>query len=99
MKKDGEHSRIIYQTTHGIYNVKENDLYGKTTQKIATDIKNDKTLVVIKITKKETVYSTNLKKKSRSIAQNQGIDVSYVKLMFRGLNELSKLKPSEDKKI
>ena len=41
-KEDGEHSRIIYQTTHGIYNVKENDLYGKTTQKIATDIKNDK---------------------------------------------------------
>ena len=37
-EKDGEHSRIIYQTTHGIYNVK-NDLYGKTTQKIATDIK------------------------------------------------------------
>ncbi|WP_140387099.1 DUF3952 domain-containing protein, partial [Bacillus cereus] len=30
-KEDGEHSRIIYQTTHGIYNVKENDLYGKTT--------------------------------------------------------------------
>lgn len=48
-----------------------------------------KTLVVIKITKKETVYSTNLKnEKSRSIAQNQGIDVSYVKLMFRGLMNL-----------
>ncbi|PHG48025.1 DUF3952 domain-containing protein [Bacillus wiedmannii] len=76
-KEDGEHSRIIYQTTHGIYNVRENDLYGKTTQKIVTDIKNEK---------------------SRSIAQDQAMNVSYVKLMFRGLNELSKLKPSEDKK-
>ena len=28
-EKDGEHSRIIYQTTHGVYNVKEDDLYGK----------------------------------------------------------------------
>ena len=26
------------------------------------------------------------------------MNVSYVKLMFRGLNELSKLKPSEDTK-
>ncbi|MED1903324.1 hypothetical protein CN300_04605 [Bacillus thuringiensis] len=98
-KEDGEHSRIIYQTTHGVYNVKEDDLYGKTTQKVATDIKNDKNVGSNQNYKKETVYSTNLKnEKSRSIAQNQGIDVSYVKIMFRGLNELSKLKPSEDTK-
>ena len=38
-KEDGEHSRIIYQTTHGVYNVKEDDLYGETTQKVVTDIK------------------------------------------------------------
>ncbi|MGU3353355.1 DUF3952 domain-containing protein [Bacillus sp. M5A3_1b] len=98
-KEDGEHSRIIYQTTHGIYNVKDNDLYGKTTQKIATDIKNDKNVGSNQNYKKETVYSTNLKnEKSRSIAQDQAMNVSYVKLMFRGLNELSKLKPSEDTK-
>ena len=98
-KEDGEHSRIIYQTTHGVYNVKEDDLYGKTTQKVVTDIKNDKNVGSNQNYKKETVYSTNLKnEKSRSVAQGQAMNVSYVKLMFRGLNELSKLKPSEDTK-
>ncbi|MCU7753036.1 DUF3952 domain-containing protein [Bacillus cereus] len=98
-KEDGEHSRIIYQTTHGIYSVRENDLYGKTTQKVATDIKNDKNVGSNQNYKKETVYSTTLKnEKSRSVAQDQAMNVSYVKLMFRGLNELSKLKPSEDTK-
>ncbi|PEQ55910.1 DUF3952 domain-containing protein [Bacillus cereus] len=98
-KEDGEHSRIIYQTTHGVYNVKEDDLYGKTTQKVVTDIKNDKNVGSNQNYKKETVYSTNLKnEKSRSVAQDQAMNVSYVKLMFRGLNELSKLKPSEDTK-
>ncbi|MED2210568.1 DUF3952 domain-containing protein [Bacillus thuringiensis] len=98
-KEDGEHSRIIYQTTHGVYNVKEDDLYGKTTQKVVTDIKNDKNVGSNQNYKKETVYSTNLKnEKSRSVAQDQAMNVSYVKLMFRGLNELSKLKSSEDTK-
>ena len=98
-KEDGEHSRIIYQTTHGVYNVKEDDLYGKTTQKVVTDIKNDKNVGSNQNYKKDTVYSTNLKnEKSRSVAQDQAMNVSYVKLMFRGLNELSKLKPSEDTK-
>ncbi|MCS6591604.1 DUF3952 domain-containing protein [Bacillus cereus] len=98
-KEDGEHSRIIYQTTHGVYNVKDKDLYGETTQKVATDIKNDKNVGDNQNYKKETVYSTILKnEKSRLIPQNQGIDISYVKLIFGGLNGLSKLKPSEDKK-
>ncbi|HDR7904210.1 TPA: DUF3952 domain-containing protein, partial [Bacillus cereus] len=98
-KEDGEHSRIIYQTTHGVYNVKEDDLYGKTTQKVVTDIKNDRNVGSNQNYKKETVYSTNLKnEKSRSVAQDQAMNVSYVKLMFRGLNELSKLKPSGDTK-
>ena len=98
-KEDGEHSRIIYQTTHGVYNVKEDDLYGKTTQKVVTDIKNDRYVGSNQNYKKESGYSTNLKnEKSRSVAQDQAMKVSYVKLMFRGLNELSKLKPSGDTK-
>ncbi len=56
----GEHSRMNISKQPWSYNVKEDDYMGQYNSKGCYWLKNDKTLVVINITK-ETVYSTILK--------------------------------------
>ncbi|MDM5188387.1 DUF3952 domain-containing protein [Bacillus sp. DX4.1] len=98
-KEDGKHIRTIYQTTSGVYNIKEKNLYGTTTQKVTTDIKNEKNIGNNKNYKKENVYSKSVRYANNQLkTPSQNLDVSYVKLMFERLQGISKLKPSEDKK-
>ncbi|MDM5188389.1 DUF3952 domain-containing protein [Bacillus sp. DX4.1] len=98
-KEDGEHTRTIYQATSGIYNTKEKSFYGATTQRIATDIENEKNIGDNKNYKKEIVYSTNIRYENNQLkTPNQSLDILHVKLIFDRLQGISKLKPSEDKK-
>ncbi|MFI8708231.1 DUF3952 domain-containing protein [Bacillus sp. NPDC077411] len=99
-EKKGEetHSRIIYQTTEGVYNTKDKSLYGDTTQSIVTDIENEKEVWTNKNYKKETVYSTNIMyKKGQGISSNQNLDVSTVKFIIDRLQGIGKLKPKDDR--
>ncbi|SFK19552.1 MULTISPECIES: DUF3952 domain-containing protein [unclassified Bacillus (in: firmicutes)] len=97
-KEDGEHSKIIYQTTEGVYNTKDKSLYGDTTQNIVTDIKNEKEAWTNKNYKKENVYNTNiLYKKGQGISSNQNLDVSTVKFIIDRLQGIGKLKPKDDR--
>jgi len=97
-KEDGEHSKIIYQTTEGVYNTKDKSLYGDTTQNIVTDIKNEKEAWTNKNYKKENVYNTNiLYKKGQGISSNQNLDVSTVKFIIDRLQGIGKLKPKHDR--
>lgn len=98
-KEDGEHSRTIYQTTGGIYNTKEKNLYGMTSQEIVTKIRNEKNSGENDNYKKEKVYSTSIRYENNKLkTPNPNLDVSHVKLMFDRLQGISKLKPNEDKK-
>ncbi|CAM4180027.1 DUF3952 domain-containing protein [Bacillus manliponensis] len=54
-KGDGEHSKNIYQTTEGIYNTKERDLYGSTVQSVVTYIENEKDPTSRESYKKEVI--------------------------------------------
>ncbi len=73
-KKNGD-DRIhntLYQTTEGIYNLKENLLYGETTQKITSDIKN------IKDRHKDNKY-----KEEKNIALGSCIKIERVTVLIR----------------
>lgn len=54
-KEDGEHSKNLYQTTEGIYNTKERDLYGSTVQSVVTYIEHEKDPTSRESYKKEVI--------------------------------------------
>ncbi|MEI4803205.1 DUF3952 domain-containing protein [Bacillus sp. FJAT-51639] len=91
-KEDGEHSKIIRQTTEGVYNTKDKSLYGDTTQTIATDIENPKEKGTNENYKKETVYSTNIMYRNGQVQSDSNVDVSYVNLIVDRLKGIGKLK-------
>ncbi|HDR4571458.1 DUF3952 domain-containing protein [Bacillus cytotoxicus] len=92
-KEDGEHKKTIYQTTEGVYNTEDKSLYGKTTQKITTDIKNEKNIGDNTNYKEEVVYNTNIKYKNGQVqSPDSTLDVSYVNLLVDRLKGIGKLK-------
>ncbi|WP_410982335.1 DUF3952 domain-containing protein [Bacillus cereus] len=100
-KEDGRHVKTIRQTTEGVYNTKDESLYGDTTQTIATDIENKKEKGTNANYKKETVYSTNIMCKNGQVqSSDSNLDVSYVNLIVDRLNGIGKLKmkPGDDTK-
>ncbi|MBC6975016.1 DUF3952 domain-containing protein [Bacillus sp. Xin] len=100
-KEDGIHKKNIYQTTDGVYNTKEKNLYGTTTQTVITEIDTRKEKDKIKDYKKEKIYSTNIKYENGQVqSTNLNPDVSQVKLLMDRLHGVGKLKmkPGDDKK-
>ncbi|HHY2676512.1 DUF3952 domain-containing protein [Bacillus toyonensis] len=82
----------LYQTTEGIYNLKENLLYGETTQKITSDIKNIKDRHKDNKYKEEEKYSTRFMYKDRKgYSSDSNLDVSHVKLLFNRLQGVGSL--------
>ncbi|EOO22779.1 hypothetical protein IGA_00227 [Bacillus cereus HuA3-9] len=91
----------LYQTTESIYNLKENLLYGETSQKITSDIKNIKDRHKDNKYKEEEKYSTRFMYKDRKgYSSDSSLDVSHVKLIFNRLQGVGslQLKVDGDKK-
>ena len=91
----------LYQTTEGIFNLKENLLYGETTQKITNDIKNIKDRHKDNKYTEEEKYSTRFMYKDRKgYGSDSSLDVSHVKLIFNRLQGVGnlQLKVEGDKK-
>ncbi len=87
----------LYQTTEGIYNLKENLLYGETTQKITSDIKNIKDRHKDNKYKEEEKYSTRFMYKDRKgYSTDLSLDVSHVKLIFNRLQGVGSLQLKVD---
>ncbi|PEP47175.1 hypothetical protein CN557_29650, partial [Bacillus wiedmannii] len=73
--EDGEHSKTIYQTSTGVYNIKDKSLYGNTTQEITSEV-DDKNY------KEKVNYSTNIMYKNEKVqSPDSNLDVSYVNLI------------------
>ncbi|WP_141521301.1 DUF3952 domain-containing protein [Bacillus wiedmannii] len=91
-KEDGEHSKTIYQTSTGVYNIKDKSLYGNTTQEITSEV-DDKNY------KEEVNYSTNIMYKNEKVqSPDSNLDGSYVNLIvdrLKGIGKL-KMKPGDD---
>ncbi|MED0949485.1 DUF3952 domain-containing protein [Bacillus mobilis] len=91
-KEDGEHSKTIYQTSTGVYNIKDKSLYGNTTQEITSEV-DDKNY------KEEVNYSTNIMYENGQVkSPDSNLDVSYVNLIvdrLKGIGKL-KIKPGDD---
>ncbi|MDM5188345.1 DUF3952 domain-containing protein [Bacillus sp. DX4.1] len=97
-KGDEEHTKVIYQTTEGVYYTKDKSLYGNTGQRVVTKIENEKEKGPLKSYKEEDVYNTNIMyKKGQGINSNQSLDVSNVKLIIDRLQGIGKLKPKNDR--
>ncbi|MBJ7992998.1 DUF3952 domain-containing protein [Bacillus mycoides] len=91
----------LYQTTEGIFNLKENLLYGETTQKITNDIKNIKDRHKDNKYTEEEKYSTRFMYKDRKgYGSDSSLDVLHVKLIFNRLQGVGnlQLKVEGDKK-
>ncbi|HDR7641933.1 DUF3952 domain-containing protein [Bacillus wiedmannii] len=85
-KEDGEHSKTIYQTSTGVYNIKDKSLYGNTTQEITSEVDN-------KNYKEEVNYSTNIMYQNGQVqSPDSNLDVSYVNLIVNRLKGIRKLK-------
>ncbi|MET3294311.1 UNVERIFIED_ORG: hypothetical protein ABIC81_001030 [Bacillus proteolyticus] len=85
-KEDGEHSKTIYQTSTGVYNIKDKSLYGNTTQEITSEVDN-------KNYKEEVNYSTNIMYQNGQVqSPDSNLDVSYVNLIVDRLKGIGKLK-------
>ncbi|MDA2382765.1 DUF3952 domain-containing protein [Bacillus cereus] len=85
-KEDGEHSKTIYQTSTGVYNIKDKSLYGNTTQEITSEVDN-------KNYKEEVNYSTNIMYQNGQVqSPDSNLDVSYVNLIVNRLKGIGKLK-------
>ncbi len=92
----------LYQTTEGIFNLKENLLYGETTQKITNDIKNIKDRHKDNKYTEEEKYSTRFMYKDRKgYGSDSSLDALHVKLIFNRLQGVGnlQLKVEGDKKI
>ncbi|PEM35053.1 hypothetical protein COE80_16895 [Bacillus pseudomycoides] len=100
-KEDGIYKKNVYQTTDGVYNTKEKNLYGSTTQTVTTKIDTRKEKDKIKNYNKEKVYSTNIKYENGQVqSTNLSLEVSLVKLLMDRLHGVGKLKmkPGDDKR-
>ncbi|WCT66121.1 DUF3952 domain-containing protein [Bacillus cereus] len=83
---------VVYQTTGGVYNIKEKKFYGTTLQEIASSLNSEQK-------KEEIVYRTSIKyENNQSKSPNQNLDVSNVRFIFNRLKGIDSLRPKKDKK-
>ncbi|MEB9982099.1 DUF3952 domain-containing protein, partial [Bacillus cereus] len=83
---------VVYQTTGGVYNIKEKKFYGTTLQEIASSLNSEQK-------KEEIVYRTSIKyEDNQSKSPDQNLDVSNVRFIFNRLKGIDSLRPKKDKK-
>ncbi|PGT00713.1 DUF3952 domain-containing protein [Bacillus cereus] len=89
---DENHYNTLYQTTEGIYNLKEKLLYGITSQTITSKTKNEEDRHK-DINYKEEKYNTNfMYQNGKGQGSDSNLDVSPVKLIFNRLQGVGNLK-------
>ncbi|HFO1051572.1 MULTISPECIES: DUF3952 domain-containing protein [Bacillus cereus group] len=87
----------LYQTTEGIYNLKEKLLYGITSQKITSKTKDIKYRHKDINYKEEEKYNTNFMYKNGKLqGSDSNLDISPVKLIFNRLQGVGNLKLKAD---
>ncbi|AFQ25780.1 DUF3952 domain-containing protein [Bacillus thuringiensis] len=87
----------LYQTTEGIYNLKEKLLYGITSQKITSKTKDIKDRHKDINYKEEEKYNTNFMYKNGKLqGSDSNLDISPVKLIFNRLQGVGNLKLKAD---
>ncbi|MGG8359392.1 DUF3952 domain-containing protein [Bacillus cereus] len=87
----------LYQTTEGIYNLKEKLLYGITSQKITSKTKDIKDRHKDINYKEEEKYNTNfMYKNGKFQGSDSNLDISPVKLIFNRLQGVGNLKLKAD---
>ncbi|MEH7243555.1 DUF3952 domain-containing protein, partial [Bacillus sp. JJ269] len=87
----------LYQTTEGIYNLKEKLLYGITSQKITSKTKDIKDRHKDINYKEEEKYNTNFMYKNGKLqGSDSNLDISPVKLIFNRLQGVGNLKLKSD---
>ena len=98
-KEDGEHKKVVYQTTDGIYNTREKIFYGNTVQNIVTDILNEEDPTSRENYNKERMYEANIMYTDGGItSSNPNVDISYIVFLLDRLQGIGKLTPSKDTK-
>lgn len=94
---DENHYNTLYQTTEGIYNLKEKLLYGITSQKITSKTKDIKDRHKDINYKEEEKYNTNFMYQNRKFqGSDSNLDISPVKLIFNRLQGVGNLKLKAD---
>ncbi|QPW51466.1 DUF3952 domain-containing protein [Bacillus thuringiensis] len=94
---DENHYNTLYQTTEGIYNLKEKLLYGITSQKITSKTKDIKDRHKDINYKEEEKYNTNFMYKNGKVqGSDSNLDISPVKLIFNRLQGVGNLKLKAD---
>ncbi|MED3121593.1 DUF3952 domain-containing protein, partial [Bacillus thuringiensis] len=89
---DENHYNTLYQTTEGIYNLKEKLLYGITSQTITSKTKDEEDRHK-DINYKEEKYNTNfMYQNGKGQESDSNLDVSPVKLIFNRLQGVGNLK-------
>ncbi|WP_033713452.1 DUF3952 domain-containing protein [Bacillus mycoides] len=90
---DEKHYNTLYQTTEGIYNLKEKLLYGITSQRITSKTKDEKDRHKNNNYKEEEKYNINfLYQNGKGQGSDSNLDVTPVKLIFNRLQGVGDLK-------
>ncbi|PEP48281.1 hypothetical protein CN557_29185 [Bacillus wiedmannii] len=89
---------VVYQTTQGIYSIKDNILFGETQKKVNTPVEDEKHIDNPQY-KEEFVFKSDIRYENGQLeASNRGKDMSNIKLMLNRVQGIKELKPNVNKK-
>ncbi|KMQ17003.1 DUF3952 domain-containing protein [Bacillus mycoides] len=97
-KEDGTYTKRLYQSTDGIYFLKERNIYGTTKQTTRNLINNANQTHKDDEYKKDEIYSSNFMYRNGQVqSSTPNLDVLPVKLIIDRLQGIGKLKPKDDR--
>ncbi|EJR98178.1 hypothetical protein IKO_05489, partial [Bacillus cereus VDM034] len=97
-KEDGTYTKRLYQSTDGIYFLKERNIYGTTKQTTRNLINNANQTHKDDEYKKDEIYSSNFIYRNGQVqSSTPNLDVLPVKLIIDRLQGIGKLKPKDDR--
>ncbi|EJS11255.1 DUF3952 domain-containing protein [Bacillus sp. MYb56] len=97
-KEDGTYTKRLYQSTDGIYFLKERNIYGTTKQTTTNLINNANQTHKDDEYKKDEIYSSNFMYRNGQVqSSTPNLDVLPVKLIIDRLQGIGKLKPKDDR--
>ena len=89
---------VVYQTTQGIYSIKDNILFGEAQKKVNTPVEDEKHSDNPQY-KEEVVFKSDIRYENGQLeASNRGGDMSNIKLMLNRVQGIKELKPNVNKK-
>ncbi|ARX65997.1 hypothetical protein BVH75_08045 [Bacillus thuringiensis] len=89
---------VVYQTTQGIYSIKDNILFGEAQKKVNTPVEDEKHSDNPQY-KEEVVFKSDIRYENGQLeASNRGKDMSNINLMLNRVQGIKELKPNVNKK-